>query len=166
MHPDYSFFRSVDDYRGYLDDYGDVRQWRIDLRRKLYEARGKRSDLTQKPLLYGFDMHEGIFERRWVAPNQWQHILFSGINCFLLPDDEHRINVPDRTTCYWLSVARYGKDAVDRWITSLEFKVAPSMPWRGTNGIDVLLSIPNEYTVDTTWAQWFNRIKDKVDYTT
>lgn len=164
MNPDYSFFRSVRDYRGFLDEYGDVRQWRIDLRKKLYEERGKRSDLTRKPLIGGFAMHEGIFERRWVSANQWQHILFSGINCFLIPDDEHIPDPPDRTTCYWLAVVRYGQENVDRWISSLKFKVRPSTPWRGTNGAAILEQIPNFYSIDKSWWNWYESIRQKVDY--
>lgn len=163
MNPDYSFFRSVHDYRGFLDEYGDVRQWRIDLRKKLYEERGKRSDLTQRPLIHSFDMHEGIFERRWVAKNQWQDILFAGVNCFLLPYNEHIPQPPPRTVCYWLSVANYGYENVERWIASLEFKVRPSTPWRGTKGVDVLGSIPDYRSVDKTWERWFEAIKKKVD---
>lgn len=164
MRADYDFFRSVDDYRGYIEEYGDVRQWRIDLREKLYYARGRRSDLTQVPLIGGFAMHEGIFERRWVPKDHWQHILFAGPNVFLIPDSEHIPDPPDRTTCYWLSVARYGKTKVDHWIESLQFKVPPSTPWKGTNGIDVLLDIPRLHRVDKQWDSWFSDIKMKVNF--
>lgn len=164
MLPDHQFFRSVDDYRGYLDDYGDVRQWRIDLRERLYYARGRRSDLTQKPLIGGFALHEGIFERRWVPKNHWQHILFSGINCFLIPDEEHIPDPPDRVTCFWLSVIRYGRPAVDKWVNSLQFKIRPSTPWVGTRGTAILEQIPNFYSVDKTWWAWFDSIRKKVDF--
>lgn len=112
----------------------------------LFDQRKGRSDLTQISLGSGFEMHEGIFTRAHVPRSvRWYHLLFGGPNCFLLTPEEHRPDPPDRVVCYWLSVARYGKQAVDFWVDSLPFKSTPSKPWNGTSGHEVAQSIMAQY---------------------
>lgn len=157
-----TFYRKVDDLRGYLDEYPDVRQWRIALRERLYKDRWY-SDLTKRPIHEGFAMHEGLFQRRWVSKESWQEYLFAGPNCFLILDSEHIPHPPDRTICYWLSVCRYGQDTVNRWIDSLPWKVPPDRPWAGTHGITVIQEIPHKWRVGNTWAQWYDTKKRILD---
>lgn len=159
----FQFFREIDDPRGWLEEYPDTRLWRLYLRKKAYESRGKRSELTQRPLTHTFDLHEGVFPRHWVGKQSWQQLLFAGPNVTVLHSEEHIPDPPDRTTCYWLAVSRYGIYNVDRWINSLEFKVRPSTPWKGTNGAAVLSEIPSNYKIDVTWNTWFNKIHKEVD---
>lgn len=156
------FYRRIDDLRGYWDEYPDVRQWRIALREKLYKQR-LFSDLTQRPIHEGFAMHEGIFSRRWVGKQDWQGLLFSGPNCFLILDSEHIPEPPDRTICYWLSVIRYGQANVDRWIDSLPWKVKPDKPWRGTHGLTVIEEVQHKWRVSEKWLQWFEKSKIILD---
>lgn len=164
MEVDRAFFRRVRDMRGYLDELdGNPSNWRLRLRRELFEERKGRSDLTQRVLFDSFDMHEGLYQRRWIGKQNWQSLLFSGINCQLLRAEEHRVATPDRTICFWLSVVRYGRLAVDAWISSLPFKVHPDTPWVGSNGYDVIAPIPDKYDVDKSWYAWWERNKRLLD---
>jgi hypothetical protein len=156
------FFRRVDDLRGYWDEYPDVRQWRIALRKKLYTQR-LFSDLTLRPIHEGFAMHEGLFSRRWVGKQSWQELIMAGPNCFLILDSEHIPESPNRTICYWLSVCRYGQNTVDRWIASLPWKAAPDKPWRGSHGLTIIQEVPNKWRVSPNWIQWFENNKLKLD---
>jgi hypothetical protein len=161
---DLGTFRHILDYRGYWDEIGDVREWRIKLRRNVYETRKGRSDLSLRPLNIGFDLHEGVFERKYLPKNRGQELLFAGPNVFLLHVDEHRGgHVPDRVTCYWLSVIRYGKKTVDEWIDSLPFKSSPSHPWRDSNGAEVIARIPIKYAIDKSWSTWYDSIYRSID---
>lgn len=157
------FFQSIDDLRGYLDEYPDPRQWRLHLRKKLWTARGSVSDLTKRPCIWGFDLHEGLFSRKYVPKTAWQALLFAGPNCFILSPDEHIPEPPDRVTCYWLSVIRYGKARVDQWIGSLPFKSGQSFPWKGTNCLDIISQIPEERKVASSWFVWFNNVQKHFD---
>lgn len=164
MEVDRAFFRRVKDIRGYLDELdGNPSNWRLRLRRELFEERKGRSDLTQRVLFDSFDMHEGIFSRRWVGKQNWQALLYSSVNCFLLRMEEHRIETPDRITCYWISVCRHDKLTVDTWIQSLPFKVRPDTPWSGSNGYDIIAAIPNKYAVSGEWQSWFDKHKRTLD---
>lgn len=158
-----TFFKETDDIRGFLHEYSDPRLWRSHLREKLFKDRYGRSDLSQRGLRGSFDVHEGIFQRRWVGKQDWQEFLFSGVNCFLLRMDEHIPEPPTRTECYWISVARYGKDTVDEWIDSLPFKVRPSTPWAGTHGIEVLNAIRDSRIVGELWEPWLEKNRERVD---
>lgn len=145
-----------DEYEGYPEQ--DVPRWRTELRRKLYDARKAHSDLTGTPLWRGsgFHVHEGLFPRRYVPKGiDWHWMLFSSVNCFLLTPTEHSPRPPDRAECYWLSVCWHGKDAVDQWIDSLPWKVAPDMPWRGTSGVNVIQRIRQRYKPS---EQWYRRV--------
>lgn len=132
------------------------------LRKFLFIERQERSDLTQRTLTH-FDMHEGIFPRRYVNTAK-QSLLFHPYNCFLLLREEHIPEPPSRALCFWLSVARYGLDHINRWIDFLPFKTK-DFPWKGTNGYDLLSDIPNHYRVsDSRFNLWLMSIARKVDF--
>lgn len=134
-----SDYHYLSDIRGWSNDPSEEfkKTWRQVLRARLFELRKGLSDLTGKPLADGFHMHEGIFPRSHVSASvRWNHLIFSGVNCFLLLPEEHIPDPPDRTVCYWIACKRYGQEYVDRWIDSLPFKVRPSTPWVGTNSED------------------------------
>lgn len=160
-----SFYKSVDDMRGTYESLTEVNptDWRIKLREQIYMDRKCRSDLTQMPLRYGFECHEGMFQRRWVGKQNWQELLFAGVNCFILLPNEHSPNPPDRTTCYWLAVARYGMESVERWIDSLPWKVPPDRPWRGSCGAEVISRIQDRWQVSREWYVWFNKVYPKIN---
>lgn len=163
---DDEFYRTIDDPRGYLDEYPYPAEWRAHLRENLYKQRQGRSDLTQQSLRYGFEMHEGLFSRAYVPKAHWQQFLFAGPNVFLLSNLEHQPQPPDRTTCFWLSVARYGLLHVQKWIESLPFKSDPGRPWQGTIGIEVLARIPDCWPVADTWYLWFASIRANIEMET
>lgn len=158
-----AFFRSIDDYRGWWDEYPDPRQWRIHLREKLFKDRRGRSDLTRLPMPYSFDMHEALFSRRWVGKQDWQVLLFAGPNIMLIRMEEHIPQPPSREVAYWNSVLLYGKETVDRWIASLPFKVTPSMPWRGTNGLEIMANVAGSVRVDKMFATQIENNKHRLD---
>lgn len=156
------FFKSVRDPRGYLDEIAGPIDWRRKLREQLFADRGRRSDLTQRPL-FVFDLHEGCYSRRWAGKNTaLQNVLFSGPNCFLLLPEEHS-PAPSPTICYWLAVARYTKTTVDRWINSLPCKVKLERGWAGSYGLEVVARIPDNWKVDRSWPTWFDKIKSRID---
>lgn len=161
---DLAFYRRVKDMRGYLYETGSGEQnWRLRLRRELFVDRVGKSDLTQATLFDSFEMHEGLFERKWIGKQHWQGLLFAGANSFLLRVAEHRPDPPDRTLCYWLSVIRYGRADVDLWVKSLPFKVAPSLPWQQSCGLDIISQIPQQYEVGKKWFDWFDKHKRLLD---
>jgi hypothetical protein len=106
------------------------------LRRALFAESFGKSVLSSKLVGGdGFHIHEGLFPRNVVpASVSWHWYLFAGPNCFLLAPDEHIPHPPSRSKCYEISVNRYGKDLVDRWVDSLPFKSTPDMPWRMADG--------------------------------
>lgn len=131
-----SDYHYLSDIRGWSTEPSEEfkKIWRQTLRARLFEQRKGRSDLSGEPLTSGFHMHEGIFSRAYVPSSvRWNHLIFSGVNCFLLKPDEHIPDPPDRVLCYWIACKHYGQEYVDRWIDSLPFKVRPSTPWVGTN---------------------------------
>ena len=81
----------------------------------------------------------------------------------ILSSDEHRPDPPDRVLGYWLAVAYYGRQETDQWIEELPFKSPPDRPWKGTNMIEELARIPNEFNIHRDWITWFNNIKEKHD---
>ena len=157
------FYKYLDDPRGYFDEYPNPFQWRTHLRAYLYEARQKRSDLTQKPLTVGFQLFEGIIRRPLALAEYHLHLMNSGVNCLLVNPLE-RVK-PSRTLCYWLSVVRYGKTRVDKWLDDLPFtdEVNISYPWQDTYGLEVVARIPEMYDVDESWHGWFDSVKGKLD---
>lgn len=159
----FQFYRQIDDPRGWLDEFPDPRQWRLHLRNKLFNLRLGRSDLTQQPLVASFDMHESLFSRRWVGKQNWQSLLFCGINTMLLRMNEHIPEPPTRTEAFWVAVSRYGIDNVQKWIASLPFKTRPSTPWAGTHGLDVISKIPETRQVNKLWYDWYDKSKPKLD---
>lgn len=160
---DSKLYTKVDDPRGFFEEYPDPRQWRIALRKRLHVKRNAVSDLTRLPILNGFDLHEGLFQRHWVPKDHWQHFLFSGPNVFLLRREEHIPNPPSREICYWLSVCRYSSYMVNQWINSLPWKVPPDQPWRGTHGLSIIAEIPEHYRVHRDWYKWFESSKKLLD---
>lgn len=133
------------------------------LRKYLFVERQQRSDLTQRNLTTGFDMHEGIFPRRYINKKS-QHLLFHPFNCFLLLREEHIPEPPSRTVCFWLAVARYGIDQIQEWINNLPFKTIDHV-WKGTNGYKILSDIPNHYRVSQDrFPLWLTSIEKKVDF--
>lgn len=151
------------DPRDHLNELEGASLWRARLRRTLYEQRNKRSDLTQIPLAWGFQMHESIFSRKYVSKQNWQNLLFCGINCLLISPAEHIPFPPSREVGYWLAVVRYGKEIVDLWIKSLPFKSTVSTPWKDSNGAEVLARIPDKYKVDKSWYTWYGSVYRRVN---
>lgn len=158
-------FQELRDPRGYLDNLnGSVAEWRRLLRAQVYADRGMRSDLTQRPLVRAFDLHEGCHSRRWVGKkNELQYLLFSGPNVFILLPSEHIPQPPSPTTCYWLSCVRYGKVRVDFWLDSLPWKVPAERMWSGSYGLETIARIPENYQVDRSWYVWFEKNKKRLD---
>jgi hypothetical protein len=157
------FYRSIDDPRGYLDEYSDPRLWRQHLRQKIYQDRKGLSDISLFPLRYGYDLHESLFSRKYVPKSSWQELLFSGPNVMILSRTEHIPQPPTRTEAYWIAVINYGKEQVDKWILSLPWKVKPDMPWRDSNGAETIARIPEKYSVDRTWDTWYDEVHKRID---
>lgn len=162
---DIEFYQQCRDPRGYYDHLnGSVAEWRRLLRAQVYADRGMRSDLSHRPLTQAFDLHEGCFSRRWVGKkNELQYLLFSGPNVFILLPSEHIPQPPSSTICYWLSVCRYGKSFVDRWLDSLPWKVPAERMWSGSYGLEVIARIPENWQVDKSWYRWFETKKKVLD---
>lgn len=158
-----SFYRSVDDPRGFLEEFPDPRLWRIHLREKLFKDRKAKSDLTHMPLVHSFDMHESLYSRKYVGKQDWQYFLFASPNVMLLRMEEHIPEPPSRVTAFWISVALHGFDKVQRWLGSLPFKSRPDTPWVGTNGYDTIALVADQYDVAKSWYSWFDQIKKKID---
>lgn len=102
-----------------------VADWRFELKRKLLDKRGWRSDFSGKPITEatGCHMHEGIISRAKAPKNLLWHILiFHEINCFLLLPEEHIPKPPSREWCLQKAIEYYGHDVVKEWYYSLPYK--------------------------------------------
>ena len=86
-----------------------------------------KSDLSGKSLDYGFDMHEALFQRRWL-PKKHQWVLMCEYNVLLLRRDEHIPSPPTRTESYQILCKIYTQAVIDEWVESLPFKVPPDLP--------------------------------------
>lgn len=162
-------FQTLRDLRGYSGEEVSssfLSMWRRYLRMTLFEDRKGLSDLSFTSLGTGFDMHEGLFPRSVIpASVSWHHLIYAGPNCFLLKREEHIPNPPNRTTCYWIAVARYGMELVNEWIDSLPFKVSPPTPWKGSHGLAVIKGIAEEKVVSKEFVSYYNQkhIIDRID---
>lgn len=145
--------------------YKNINQWRKELRRFVYYNRGRISDVTFKPLKTGFDLHEAIVSRGMVRGANWKNRIFSELNCLLLDRDEHIPSSPSITQSYWILVAKYNKQLIDAWIESLPFKSKQGYPWKGTNGLEIILEIPDKFKVDDKFYLFYNdsQIKNKIN---
>ena len=101
-------------------------EWLKYFRHRLYIRRKGKCDLCGRPA-QGFDIHEGIFQRRWL-PKDKQLCLFTEYNCLILHRRCHIPHPPSREKALEILIGHYGRETLWEWKKGLPFKVSPRMP--------------------------------------
>ena len=118
-----------------LNNKAQVAVWQGQLRKHLYEVRGRRCDKCKKPLsLYAYTMtskelasletHEGIVSKANLMGQRLpkKAYIFTEVNTLILCPTCHRPNPPDRQWAWDYLCEFYGEEIVRTWHEGLQWK--------------------------------------------
>lgn len=106
-----------------ITDPEEIKVWREFLKIELVKKRPWVCDCgCREPTMKGRDMHEGLVTRGDTQGLDWQPLIFSEVNCFLVKHEHHILRPMRQGWFLKLAEQRYGMERVREWLESLPWK--------------------------------------------